>query len=109
MLEETGQPQRTDSGLREAMKSPAFPAIDPVGEVPPLVHGDAVVSEAAAICAYLAQAFRETGLLPENALRARGLSPQAVLRRGPAGSGGDREIAGPAGTPEVADGRSRQR
>lgn len=72
MLEETGQPYRADVlDFGDAMKSPAFLAINPMGKVPALVHGDAVVTEAAAICAYLAQAFPDAGLLPEHAPRAR--------------------------------------
>ena len=47
-------------------KSPEYRAINPMGKVPPLVDGDAVVTEVAAICAYLADPFPEKGL---NALR----------------------------------------
>ena len=35
-----------------------------MGKVPTLVHGDTVVTECAAICAYLADAFPEAGLAP---------------------------------------------
>ncbi|WP_101926095.1 MULTISPECIES: glutathione S-transferase family protein [Luteimonas] len=65
MLEEVGQPYRTEVlDYGDGMKSPAFLAINPMGKVPTLVHGDAVVTEAAAICAYLADAFPDAGLLP---------------------------------------------
>lgn len=72
MLEETGQPYRTEVlGYGEGMKSSAFLALNPMGKVPTLVHGDAVVTEAAAICAYLAQTFPDAGLLPDEAPSAR--------------------------------------
>ena len=63
MLEELGQPYETvmlDYGT--TMKAPAYLAINPMGKVPCLTHGDHVVTEAAAICAYLADAFPEAGL-----------------------------------------------
>jgi len=65
MLEELGQPYTVDYlGYGERMKSPEFLAINPMGKVPTLVHGQAVVTEGAAICAYLADAFPEAGLKP---------------------------------------------
>ena len=60
MLEEIGQPYRTE--LLEygtTMKAPAYLAVNPMGKVPAIRHGDTVVTEAAAICAYLADAFPE--------------------------------------------------
>ncbi|MBL8563544.1 MAG: glutathione S-transferase family protein [Gemmobacter sp.] len=63
MLEELGQPYETvwlDYGT--TMKAPAYLAINPMGKVPCLTHGDRVVTEAAAICAYLADTFPEAGL-----------------------------------------------
>lgn len=65
MLEETGVPYETrilDYG--DQMKTPDYLALNPMGKVPTIVHGDAVVSECAAICAYLADAFPEAGLAP---------------------------------------------
>ena len=73
MLEETGQPYRTE--LLEygmTMKAPAYLAINPMGKVPALRHGDTVVTEAAAICAYLADAFPEARLAPPPGDRLRG-------------------------------------
>jgi glutathione S-transferase len=64
MLEEVGQPYRTEICDAAAMKSPDYLAINPMGKVPALRHGDAVVTECAAICAYLADAFPEAGLAP---------------------------------------------
>ena len=44
--------------------SPEFRAINPMGKVPALVDGDAVVTETAAICAYLADKFADKGFAP---------------------------------------------
>ncbi len=65
MLEEIGQPYRTEvMNYRENMKSPEYLAINPMGKVPAIVHRGVVVTEAAAICAYLADAFPAAGLSP---------------------------------------------
>ncbi len=73
MLEEVGRPYRTE--LLEygtTMKSPDYLRINPMGKVPALRHGDTVVTETAAICAYLADAFPEAGLAPRSGDRLRG-------------------------------------
>ena len=65
MLEELGQPYETvvlDYGT--TMKAPAYLAINPMGKVPAIVHRGKVVTECAAICAYLADAFPKAGLAP---------------------------------------------
>ncbi|QFU16534.1 glutathione S-transferase family protein [Microvirga thermotolerans] len=65
MLEEVGRPYRTEVlEFGTTMKSPAYLAVNPMGKVPAIRHGDTVVTEAAAICAYLADAFPEAGLAP---------------------------------------------
>ncbi len=65
MLEETGIPYRAEMlDFATTMKSPAYLAINPMGKVPAIVHGKTVVTECAAICAYLADAFPEAGLAP---------------------------------------------
>ncbi len=46
------------------MKSEAYRAINPMGKVPAIVHDGKVVTECAAICAYLAEAFPQAGLAP---------------------------------------------
>jgi glutathione S-transferase len=46
------------------MKGAAYLAINPMGKVPAIVHDGKVVTECAAICAYLADAFPEAGLQP---------------------------------------------
>jgi glutathione S-transferase len=73
MLEEVAEPYRTE--LLEygtTMKAPAYLSINPMGKVPALRHGDAVVTECAAICAYLADAFPAAGLAPPPGDRLRG-------------------------------------
>src|ERR1700683_5540325 len=65
MLEEIGQPYKIEVlDYASTMKAPAYLAINPMGKVPSLRHGDAVVTETAAICAYLADAFPQAGLAP---------------------------------------------
>jgi glutathione S-transferase len=73
MLEEVGVPYRTE--LLEygtTMKAPEYLAINPMGKVPAIRHGDVVVTECAAICAYLADAFPAAGLAPAVGDRLRG-------------------------------------
>jgi glutathione S-transferase len=65
MMEEIGQPYETvwlDYGT--SMKAADYVAVNPMGKVPAIRHGDAVVTEAAAICAYLADCFPEKNLIP---------------------------------------------
>lgn len=52
------------------MKGPDYRAINPMGKVPAIVHDGKVVTECAAICAYLAEAFPEAGLAPTAEERA---------------------------------------
>ena len=65
MLEEVGEPYETvllDYGT--TMKRPEYLAINPMGKVPAIKHGETVVTEGAAICAYLADIFPDKGLAP---------------------------------------------
>jgi glutathione S-transferase len=65
MLEEIGQPYKMEVlDYATTMKAPAYLAVNPMGKVPALRHGDAVVTETAAICAYLADAFPQCRLAP---------------------------------------------
>jgi len=65
MLEEVGQPYETTVlDFATTAKTPEFLAINPMGKVPTIQHGKTVVTECAAICAYLAEAFPQAGLLP---------------------------------------------
>ena len=71
MLEEIGHPYRLhllDYGT--TMKAPDYLAINPMGKVPAIVHQGQVVTEVAAICAYLADAFPQAGLAPAADQRA---------------------------------------
>src|SRR5882724_2525569 len=73
MLEEIGQPYRTELlDYGTTMKAPAYLAINPMGKVPAIRHGNTVVTEAPAICAYLADAFPESRLAPPPGDRLRG-------------------------------------
>ena len=71
MLEEAGAEYRTEVLQYGAeMKSERFLAINPMGKAPAIRHGEAVVTESAAICAYLADAFPQAGLAPPPGKRA---------------------------------------
>jgi glutathione S-transferase len=73
MLEEVGAPYRTELlDYATTMKAPAYLAVNPMGKVPALRHGDTVVTETAAICAYLADAFPQARLAPPPGDRLRG-------------------------------------
>jgi glutathione S-transferase len=69
MLEETGQPYRTELLDYSSMKGAAYLAVNPMGKVPTIIHGNTVVTECAAICAYLADAFPDAGLAPATTAR----------------------------------------
>ena len=65
MLEETGVDYETKIlKFGEGSQSADFLAINPMGKVPAITHGDKVVTECAAICAYLAETFPDAGLAP---------------------------------------------
>ncbi len=71
MLEEVGAPYETVVlDYATTMKDESYLAINPMGKVPAIVHDGHVVTEGAAICAYLADAFPEAGLAPPLADRA---------------------------------------
>jgi glutathione S-transferase len=65
MLEELGEPYETVVlGYGASMKAPEYLAVNPMGKVPAIRHGDSVVTECGAICAYLADAFPARSLAP---------------------------------------------
>ena len=67
MLEEVGAPYDTEIlDYASTMKSEAYRAINPMMKVPAISHNGRVVTEAAAICAYLADVFPEAGLAPRD-------------------------------------------
>ncbi len=73
MLEEIGAPYETvvlDYGT--TMKAPDYLAINPMGKVPAIKHGDTVVTECAAVCAYLADAFPDANMAPPPGDKTRG-------------------------------------
>lgn len=72
MLEEVNQPYRTEVlDFATTMKSPEYLAINPLGKVPAIKHGEVVVTEAGAICAYLADVFPQAGLAPAHGSKDR--------------------------------------
>jgi glutathione S-transferase len=64
MLEEVGQPYNTEIIPYEAMKSERYLAVHPLGKVPAIKHHGRILTECAAICAYLADVFAEAELGP---------------------------------------------
>ena len=91
MLEEVGAPYRSEVlEYGTTMKAPEYLAINPMGKVPAIRHGDVVVTEAAAICAYLADAFPAAHLAPPSLFRGAyyrwlfffaGPAEQAIVNR----------------------------
>lgn len=71
MLEEIGAPYDTEIlDYASSMKGDEYRAINPMMKVPAIVHNGRVVTECAAICAYLADAFPEAGLGPREEEKA---------------------------------------
>lgn len=67
MLEEIGVDYETKVlEYGTTMKAADYLAINPMGKVPAIKHGDIIVTESAAICAYLADTFKEANLAPAN-------------------------------------------
>ena len=66
MLEEVGQPYETEVIAYDQIKSERFLAVNPMGKVPAIRHRGHVVTECAAICAYLADVFPQAGLGPRD-------------------------------------------
>jgi glutathione S-transferase len=75
MLEELGEPYDIHlvSFKKGENRQPAYLAINPMGKLPALRHGDVVVTEAAAICTYLADEFPRAGLSVPIGDRRRGI------------------------------------
>lgn len=73
MLEEIGEPYETEIlTYGQTMKSPEYLAVNPMGKVPAIRHGDVLVTECGAILTYLADAFPAAGLAPPIDDRRRG-------------------------------------
>ncbi len=75
MLEELGEPYRLHllNLKKDEHKQPGYLAVNPMGKVPAIAHKGVVVTEAAAICCHLADAYPSAGLNV----------PVGDLRRGP--------------------------
>lgn len=73
MLEELAVPYQTEvMAFGPDMKTPEYLAINPMGKVPAIKHGDTVVTEVSAICTYLADQFPDKGMAPPVSSRERG-------------------------------------
>ena len=71
MLEEVGEPYETEIlDYKTSMKAEPYLSINPMGKVPAIRHNGRVVTEVAAICCYLADAFPATNLAPPPTDRA---------------------------------------
>ena len=66
LLEELGAPYELHVLDMKAgeQRDPAYLAINPMGKVPAIRHGDALITEQVAIYIYLADLFPEAGLAP---------------------------------------------
>jgi glutathione S-transferase len=66
LLDELGAPHQTQILNMTAgeQRQPAYLAINPMGKVPAILHGDSLVTEQAAIFIYLADLFPAAGLAP---------------------------------------------
>src|SRR5271156_3585144 len=66
LLEELGAPYdlRVLNMKAGEQRQPAFLAVNPMGKVPAILHGDALVTEQVAIGIYLADLFPEAGITP---------------------------------------------
>ena len=68
----------------DTMKGDDYLSINPMGKVPAIEHKGKVVTECAAICAYLGDAFADRGLAPgcrATSSSASKLPPSAIARR----------------------------
>ncbi|MBL4627654.1 MAG: glutathione S-transferase family protein [Roseicyclus sp.] len=74
MMEEAGRPYEARIvNYGAEMKGAQYRAINPLGKVPSLVHGDMVVTEGAAICAYMADLAVDARLAPPIGTPERGV------------------------------------
>ena len=109
MLEELGEPYdiKLLSLSKGENRMPDYLAINPMGKVPALKHHDTIITEVAAICCYLADAFPEAKLAPAPA--DRGLLSLDLLHLRP-GRGGIQQQGRRLGTDAgaAADVRVRQ-
>jgi len=69
--------------LKGEHKSPEFLRLNPAGKVPVLVDGDLVIAESAAIVLYLADKYRDKGLLPASLDARAHVYRRSAVRGGP--------------------------
>lgn len=74
LLEEIGAPYALEVLNIKAgeQRQPAYLAVNPMGKVPAVTHGDALITEQVAIFLYLADLFPEAGLAPAHGDPLRG-------------------------------------
>ena len=74
LLEELGAPYDLQVLNMKAgeQRQPAYLAVNPMGKVPALKHGEAIVTEQVAVYLYLADLFPEAGLAPPIGDKLRG-------------------------------------
>jgi len=73
MLEECGADYDTVAvAFGAEIKAPAYRAINPLGKVPALTHGDTVLTETLAIITWLAEHYPDKALIPPAGSDARG-------------------------------------
>jgi len=108
MLEEVGEPYdiKLLNMNAEENRKPAYLAINPMGKVPALQHGDTVITEGAAICTYLADEFPKANLAVPIGTPRRGtylkwlffgpgcLEPAVIDRAAPRKEPGNRRMLG---------------
>ncbi len=70
MLEEVGAPYEAKIVDYAVMHDDAYRAINPMMKVPAIIHDGRIVTECAAICAYLADVFPDAGLAPRSEEKA---------------------------------------
>jgi len=70
MLEEVGETYETEIVPYDRIKGSDYLAVNPMGKVPSLKHKGKVITECAAICAYLADVFPDSGLAPRDEEKA---------------------------------------
>ena len=70
MLEETGASYETEIVDYDRIKDQHYLAVNPMGKVPAIRHRGQVITECAAICVYLAEAFPQSGLGPREEEKA---------------------------------------
>src|SRR5690606_21227738 len=64
-MEWAGQPYELQLVSRDALKQPAYLALNPLGSVPTLVDGDFILTQSAAILEYIAELNPAAKLLPD--------------------------------------------